>query len=47
LVIRDGELVPVRGATVLQAGDEVLALTDPERPHDLTPVFTVRPGSSG
>jgi cell volume regulation protein A len=41
-VIRNGELVPVRGNTVLRAGDEVLALTDPERAHDLTPVFTGR-----
>jgi cell volume regulation protein A len=46
LVIRDGQLVPVRGSTVLHAGDEILALTDPERPHDLASVFTVRPGSS-
>jgi potassium/hydrogen antiporter len=39
-VIRDGQLVPVSGSTVLRAGDEVLALADPERTHDLAPLFT-------
>jgi hypothetical protein len=38
VVIRDGHLVPVHGSTRLQAGDEVLALTDPEH-QNLTPVF--------
>jgi potassium/hydrogen antiporter len=28
-VIRDDQLVPVRGSTILRAGDEILALTDP------------------
>jgi len=36
-VIRDGQLVPVRGSTVLRAGDEILALADPERTHDSRP----------
>ena len=40
LVIRDGQLVPVQGATILRAGDEVIVLTDPERTPDLAPVFT-------
>src|SRR5215218_10083938 len=44
-VIRDGQLVPVRGSTVLRAGDEILALTDPERGPDLAPIFTPMPGS--
>jgi cell volume regulation protein A len=44
LVIRDGQLVPVTGATTLRAGDEVVALADPERAPDLTPVFTADPG---
>jgi len=44
LVIRDGQLVPVQGSTALRAGDEILALTDPERTPDLTPVFTSGPG---
>jgi cell volume regulation protein A len=44
LVIRDGQLVPVQGSTMLRAGDEILALTDPERTPDLTPVFTGRQG---
>jgi potassium/hydrogen antiporter len=44
LVIRGGQLVPVRGSTRLRAGDELLALTDPERPRDLAPVFTSGPG---
>jgi cell volume regulation protein A len=42
LVIRDGQLIPVRGSTSLRAGDEIVALTDPERTHDLAPVFTGR-----
>ena len=42
-VIRDDQLVPVRGSTILQAGDEILALTDPERGPDLAPIFTPRP----
>jgi potassium/hydrogen antiporter len=45
LVIRGGRLVPVQGSTRLQAGDEILALTDPERTPDLTPVFTAAPGA--
>ena len=44
-VIRDDQLVPVRGSTILHAGDEILALTDPERGPDLTPIFTTRPES--
>ena len=40
LVIRDGQLVPVQGSTTLRAGDEILALTDPEHTPDLAPVFT-------
>ncbi len=39
-VIRDDQLVPFRGATILRAGDEILALTDPQRAPDLTPIFT-------
>jgi Trk K+ transport system NAD-binding subunit len=39
-VIRDGQLIPVQGGTTLRAGDEVIALTDPQRTPDLTPVFT-------
>jgi cell volume regulation protein A len=30
MVIRDGQLVPVSGQVVLQAGDEIVALSDPE-----------------
>jgi potassium/hydrogen antiporter len=40
LVIRDGQLIPVQGSTILRAGDELVALTDPERAPDLAPVFT-------
>ena len=43
--IRNDQLVPVRGSTILCAGDEILALTDPERGPDLTPIFTARPGT--
>jgi potassium/hydrogen antiporter len=39
-VLRDGELVQVRSRTVLQAGDEILALTDPESGVDPAPIFT-------
>jgi len=46
LVIRHGQLIPVQGSTTLRAGDEVVALTDPERTPDLTPVFTTaQPGT--
>jgi cell volume regulation protein A len=44
-VIRDDQLVPVHGSTILRAGDEILALTDPERGPDLTPIFTPMPGT--
>jgi cell volume regulation protein A len=44
-VIRDDQLVPVRGFTTLRAGDEILALTDPERGPDLAPIFTPKPGT--
>jgi cell volume regulation protein A len=44
-VIRDDQLVPVGGSTTLRAGDEILALTDPERGPDLTPIFTPKPGT--
>jgi len=40
LVIRHGQLIPVQGSTTLRAGDEIIALTDPERAPDLAPVFT-------
>jgi NhaP-type Na+/H+ and K+/H+ antiporter len=43
-VIRDNQLVPVGGATSLRAGDEILALTDPERGPDLGPIFS-KPGT--
>jgi cell volume regulation protein A len=39
MVSRDGRLVPVRGSTRLEAGDEVLALADPEVEADPGPVF--------
>jgi Trk K+ transport system NAD-binding subunit len=42
-VIRNDQLVPVSGSTTLRGGDEILALTDPERGPDLTPIFTARP----
>jgi potassium/hydrogen antiporter len=44
-VIRDDQPVPVSGSTILRAGDEILALTDPERGPDLTPIFTPIPGT--
>jgi hypothetical protein len=36
----------VRGSTTLHAGDEILALTDPERGFDLAPIFTTRSDTS-
>jgi cell volume regulation protein A len=44
MVSRDGALVAVRGRTVLQAGDEVLLLTDPdaEDPAHIDPVRIFR-----
>jgi potassium/hydrogen antiporter len=47
VVIRDGHLVPVHGSTRLQAGDEVLALTDPEHTQNLTLVFAAEPSPPG
>jgi potassium/hydrogen antiporter len=46
LVIRHGQLVPVTGATTLRAGDEVVAVADPERPSGLEPVFSAGPGAN-
>jgi potassium/hydrogen antiporter len=40
MINRGGALVPVRGATILQAGDEVLLLTDPDATTDPSPLFT-------
>jgi cell volume regulation protein A len=43
-ILRDGELVPIRSQTVLQAGDEILALSDPDSEPDPAPIFrTPRP----
>ena len=39
LLIRDGKLVPIRSGTVLQPGDEVFALTDPDHGVDPAPLF--------
>jgi cell volume regulation protein A len=40
MINRTGTLVPVRGHTTLQAGDEVLLLTDPAAGADPTALFT-------
>lgn len=43
MINRNGALVPVRGGTVLQAGDEVLLLADPDTTGtDPQPLFTRR-----
>lgn len=39
MVTRDGRLVPIRGSTALQAGDEVLAIVDPDRADDPRRLF--------
>jgi potassium/hydrogen antiporter len=42
MINRNGVLVPVRGGTVLQAGDEVLLLADPDTRTDPRPLFAPR-----
>ncbi len=42
MISRAGALLPVRGSTVLQAGDEVLLLTDPDADTKPGPLFTSR-----
>jgi potassium/hydrogen antiporter len=39
MISRDGRVIPVRGDSVLQAGDEVLLLADPDTPDDPRPLF--------
>jgi hypothetical protein len=39
-VISDAQPLHVRASTVLEAGDEVLVLVDPEESRDPGPVFT-------
>jgi cell volume regulation protein A len=45
-VIRDGQPVHVRASTVLEVGDEVLLLVNPEDPRDPAPVFTAPPSAA-
>lgn len=40
MINRDGRLIPVRGHSVLQAGDELLLLTDPDTDDDPKLLFT-------
>jgi cell volume regulation protein A len=42
-ITRDGELVPVGGATVLRAGDQVLLMVDPAAPPASRTVFDATP----
>ncbi|MGZ4646711.1 MAG: cation:proton antiporter domain-containing protein [Blastococcus sp.] len=39
-VVRDQRLVPVRGESQLQAGDEVLVIADPDQQDTITALFT-------
>jgi cell volume regulation protein A len=39
-VVRDGQLVRVRGHTALRADDEIVILADPHRHHDLAVLFS-------
>lgn len=39
LVVRDGELVPVRADTLLQCGDDLVVLADPSRAGELAAIF--------
>ena len=41
-IVRDGQLVPIKGDTRLQAGDDVLVLAPSELHNDLTTVFEGR-----
>ena len=43
LVVRDNRLVPVRGDSRLQAGDEILVLADPGSHADLVATFRAPP----
>jgi cell volume regulation protein A len=42
-IVRDGQLVPNKGNTRLQAGDDVLVLASSEQHNDLATVFEGRP----
>ncbi|MGC8873594.1 MAG: TrkA C-terminal domain-containing protein, partial [Chloroflexia bacterium] len=48
-IIRRGEMILPRGSTVLQAGDEVLAIVDPEAAEGLAALFgePLPPAESG
>jgi len=46
LIVRDGRSVPVRADTVLQAGDEILVLTDPSSEADISSIFTSHSGDN-
>jgi cell volume regulation protein A len=39
-ILRDGQLAHPRGSTILQPGDEVLTLADPEREQELSELFS-------
>jgi hypothetical protein len=43
MINRKGALVPIRGDSVLHAGDEVLLLTDPGTDTDPKRLFTAPP----
>jgi cell volume regulation protein A len=45
MVVRDGQLVPVRGTTELHQRDEVVALADPDLHDELVSRFAPRSGS--
>ncbi len=46
-VVRDQQLVPVGGDTVLHPGDDVLVLADPDLRDELLALFTRPGGASG
>ena len=41
MVIRDGQLLPLRGGAALRAGDDVLVLAEPDRRAQLATQFEV------
>jgi cell volume regulation protein A len=45
-IVRDGQLVPVKGGTKIRAGDDILVLADPALREEVLRVFTAPPVKS-
>jgi potassium/hydrogen antiporter len=46
LIVRDGQLVPVKGGTKIRAGDDILVMADPELREEVLRDFTAPPAKS-